>query len=162
MAANESECIRRRCLLSHGRARPNRVPCASGAHVHSTTEAVHASNAPAHCVIPAARDLPACCAVRVFGLPRGVHVLRERLGADIGENNQIVLEGTWSARKLASVWQGTWTARIRGRNVSGTWNAVMADFNGKTFEDMLKRTAEKQIGGSWQSDRAQGNWWLQR
>jgi hypothetical protein len=38
----------------------------------------------------------------------------------------------------------------------------MTDFNGKTFEDMLKRTAEKQIGGSWQSGRAQGNWWLQR
>jgi len=42
----------------------------------------------------------------------------------------------------------------------------MADFNGKTMgktmEDMLKRTAEKQIGGSWRSGRAQGNWWLQR
>ena len=78
------------------------------------------------------------------------------------ENNQILLEGTWSARKLADGWQGTWTARIQGRTVSGMWNAVMTDFNGKTFEDMLKRTAEKQIGGSWQSGRAQGNWWLQR
>jgi hypothetical protein len=38
----------------------------------------------------------------------------------------------------------------------------MADFNGKTLEDMLRRSAEKQIGGSWQSSRAQGNWWLQR
>ena len=80
----------------------------------------------------------------------------------LSENNQIVLEGTWSARKLADGWQGTWTARIEGRTVSGMWNAVMTDFNGKTFEDMLKRTAEKQIGGSWQSGRAQGNWWLQR
>jgi hypothetical protein len=80
----------------------------------------------------------------------------------LSENNQIVLEGTWSARKLATEWQGTWTARIEGRNVSGTWKAEMADFKGETFEDMLKRTAEKQIGGSWQSGRAQGNWWLQR
>jgi len=78
------------------------------------------------------------------------------------ESNQIVLEGTWSARKSAGGWQGTWSARIQGRNVSGTWNAAMEGFNGKTFEDMLKRTAEKQIGGSWQSGNAQGNWWLQR
>jgi hypothetical protein len=78
------------------------------------------------------------------------------------ERNQTVLEGTWSARKTAGGWQGAWSARIKGRRVSGTWNLAMADFNGKTFEDMLKRTAEKQIGGSWQSGRAQGNWWLQR
>ena len=78
------------------------------------------------------------------------------------ESNQIVLEGTWSARKSAAGWQGTWSARIQGRNVSGTWTAEMPDFNGKTFEDMLKRTAEKQIGGSWQSGRAQGNWWLRK
>jgi hypothetical protein len=78
------------------------------------------------------------------------------------ESNQIVLEGTWSARKLASSWQGTWSARIqKSRTVSGTWNAAMADFDGKSFQDMLKRTAEKQIGGSWQSGRAHGNWWLQ-
>jgi len=78
------------------------------------------------------------------------------------ESNQIVLEGTWSARKLASSWQGTWSARIqKNRTVSGTWNAAMADFDGKSFQDMLKRTAEKQIGGSWQSGRAHGNWWLQ-
>jgi hypothetical protein len=79
------------------------------------------------------------------------------------ESNQVVLEGTWSARKSASGWQGTWSARVgKSRTLSGTWDAALADFNGKTLEDMLKRTAEKQIGGSWQSGRAQGNWWLQR
>jgi hypothetical protein len=77
-------------------------------------------------------------------------------------SNQIILEGTWSARKSAGGWRGTWSARIQGRPVSGTWNAEMADFNGKTLEDMLKWTAEKQVGGSWQSGGAQGNWWLQR
>src|SRR5260370_41179869 len=51
----------------------------------------------------------------------------------VSESNQVVLEGTWSARIQQS------------RTVSGTWDAAMADFNGKTFEDMLKRTAEKQI-----------------
>jgi hypothetical protein len=44
--------------------------------------------------------------------------------------------------------------------ISGIWNTAMKDFNGKTFEDMLKRTAEKQLGGFWQSGRRQGNWWI--
>ncbi len=68
---------------SRGRARSNRVPCASGARVHPTTDGAPASNAPAHCAIPVARDLLACCAIRISGLPCGVRVLRERLGADI-------------------------------------------------------------------------------
>ena len=81
----------------------------------------------------------------------------------VNERNQVVLEGTWSARKSTSGWRGTWSARIHmNRTVSGTWDSAIADFNGKTFEDMLKRTAERQIGGSWQSGRAQGNWWIQR
>src|ERR1700693_4919399 len=79
------------------------------------------------------------------------------------ESNQVVLEGTLSDQKSASGWRGTWSARIhKGRTIAGTWNAATADFNGKTFDDMLKRTAEKQIGGSWQSGRTPGNWWLQR
>jgi hypothetical protein len=81
----------------------------------------------------------------------------------VNERNQVVLEGTWSARKSTSGWRGTWSARIhKNRTVSGTWDSAIADFNGKTFEDMLKRAAERQIGGSWQSGRAQGNWWIQR
>ena len=67
---------------SRGRARSNRVPCASGAHVHPTTDAAHASTAPAHYVILDARDLPACCCVRVSRLLRGVHVPRVQLAAD--------------------------------------------------------------------------------
>jgi hypothetical protein len=80
----------------------------------------------------------------------------------LSESNQVILEGTWSAQKSTKGWRGTWSARIqKSRTVSGTWDAAMADFNGKTFEDMLKRAAEKQIGGSWQSGPAHGNWWLQ-
>jgi hypothetical protein len=80
----------------------------------------------------------------------------------LSEKNQIVLEGTWSARKSSSGWQGAWTARVtRGRSFSGTWQADMAGFNGKTFEDMLQRTLEKQVSGAWRSGRMQGNWWLQ-
>ena len=32
--------------------------------------------------------------------------------------------------------------------------------DGKTFEDMLKQTLEKQVTGAWRSGRIQGNWWL--
>jgi hypothetical protein len=79
------------------------------------------------------------------------------------DSNQIVLEGTWSARKSVRGWQGTWSGRIqKGGSFSGTWEADASRFNGNTFEDLLKQTAEKQIAGSWQSRRARGNWWLQR
>lgn len=105
---------------------------------------------------------------RVFRGHWLAHVLPDARNAASGtwtlvnDNNQVVLEGTWSARKSAGGWQGTWSARIRnGRPLTGTWQAALGDFNGKTFEDMLKRAAEKQISGSWQSGRAQGNWWLQ-
>jgi len=73
-----------------------------------------------------------------------------------------VLQGTWSAQKSAAGWQGTWSARtLQGQSVAGTWTANLADFKGKTFEDMLQRAAEKQIAGFWRSARMQGYWWLQ-
>jgi predicted 3-demethylubiquinone-9 3-methyltransferase (glyoxalase superfamily) len=71
-------------LPSRGRARSSRVLCASGVRVHPTTDAAHASNAPAHCAIHDAHDLLAGCYVRVSRLPGGVRARRERLGADIG------------------------------------------------------------------------------
>ncbi len=87
----------------------------------------------------------------------------------LDDSNRIVLEGTWSARRVNAPakltvphWQGTWTARAgAGRTFSGTWQADLAGFTGKTFEDMLKRTVEQQVSGSWRSGRAQGNWRLQ-
>jgi hypothetical protein len=80
----------------------------------------------------------------------------------VNERNQVVLEGSWSARKLISGWQGTWLARTQqNKTVSGRWEAAMAGFKDKTFQEMLQWTMEKQIAGSWQSGRAQGNWWLQ-
>jgi hypothetical protein len=87
----------------------------------------------------------------------------------LDDSNRIVLEGTWSARRVNAPakltvphWHGTWTARARaGRALSGTWQADLAGFSGKTFEDMLKRTVEQQVSGFWHSGRALGNWWLQ-
>jgi hypothetical protein len=87
----------------------------------------------------------------------------------LDDSNRIILEGTWSARRVNAPakltvphWHGTWTTRAgAGRALSGTWQADLAGFSGKTFEGMLKRTAEQQVSGSWRSGRAQGNWWLQ-
>jgi len=62
-------------------------------------------------------------------------------------------------RKSLAGWQGNWTARLNsGRAFSGTWTSEMTD--GKTFEDMLNQTLAKQVTGSWQSGRMQGNWSL--
>jgi hypothetical protein len=79
----------------------------------------------------------------------------------LSESNEMLLEGTWSARKTDKGWQGIWTARtLKGGSFSGTWNASLPDFSGKTLEEMLRRTAEKQVAGYWRSGRQQGNWWL--
>jgi hypothetical protein len=77
------------------------------------------------------------------------------------ERDQAVLEGTWSARKSSKEWQGTWSARVKnGKPASGTWRAAAEQFKGKTFEELLEQTLEKQVSGFWRSGRAQGNWWL--
>jgi hypothetical protein len=76
--------------------------------------------------------------------------------------NQGRMQGSWSARKSLQGWQGTWTARVgSGPPLSGTWEATLQSFAGKTFEDMLKHTLEKQVSGSWRSGRYAGYWVLQ-
>jgi len=80
----------------------------------------------------------------------------------LNDASEIVLTGTWSARKASRSWEGSWTARVKGgRSLSGTWSAGLADFNGKTMREMLALTMQKQIAGAWQSGRYQGNWWLE-
>jgi len=80
----------------------------------------------------------------------------------LSDSNQIVLEGTWSAKKSLRGWQGTWSARINGGSpFSGTWTSNIPDIEAKTFRDLLSTTINKQVGGFWQKGRAQGNWWLQ-
>jgi len=80
----------------------------------------------------------------------------------LSEGGEVVLEGTWSARKTSQNWEGSWRARARnGRSLSGTWSAALGDFRGKTFKEMLSLAMEKQIGGSWQSGGYSGHWWLE-
>jgi hypothetical protein len=79
----------------------------------------------------------------------------------VSDSGDIVMEGTWSAKKTGQGWQGTWTARVaKGGVLAGSWSADLAGFGGKTFAEMLQRTDEKQVAGSWQSGRHQGYWWL--
>jgi hypothetical protein len=76
--------------------------------------------------------------------------------------DQVRMQGTWSARKSLPGWQGTWTARVgKGRPLPGTWEANLQSFAGKTFEDMLRHTLEKQVSGAWRSGRYAGYWVLQ-
>ena len=80
----------------------------------------------------------------------------------LSDSGEVMLQGTWSARKTSQSWEGSWKARAgNGRALSGTWSAALGDFAGKTFREMLALTMEKQIGGAWQSGRYQGNWWLE-
>jgi len=80
----------------------------------------------------------------------------------LNDANKMVAEGTWEAQKSAAGWRGNWTARVKGgRRYSGSWQADLQDFTGKTFSDMLNRTLEKQVSGSWRSGKLAGNWWLQ-
>ena len=80
----------------------------------------------------------------------------------LSDSNQIVLEGTWSAKKSARGWQGTWTARTGGGSpFSGSWISDVPEINAKTFADLLSATASKQVAGSWRKGRLQGGWWLQ-
>jgi hypothetical protein len=79
----------------------------------------------------------------------------------LNEAGEILLEGTWSAQKTGQGWQGTWTARpMKGQSLSGTWTADGDKLNAKSFAQMLKSTATKEVAGSWRGGRYQGNWWL--
>lgn len=91
----------------------------------------------------------------------------------LNDADERIMQGTWSARKTGSSWHGTWTARIeRGRSFSGSWDADMTDSaqseqsprsskaKDKTFVDMLMRTLEKDVGGSWRSGSYGGTWSL--
>jgi len=79
----------------------------------------------------------------------------------VNDSGERVMQGTWSARKAASRWHGNWAAQTaRGASFAGTWDADSMDPQDKTFVDMLTRTIEKQVSGSWQSGRYGGKWWL--
>jgi hypothetical protein len=83
----------------------------------------------------------------------------------LNDANRTVLQGTWAAEKSAQGWTGQWSARIAtdrqpaGTVISGTWQAG-EDLKDASLADMLRRTLDQQLAGSWRSGRLAGNWWL--
>jgi hypothetical protein len=79
----------------------------------------------------------------------------------VTDSGDVMLEGTWSARKTGAHWQGTWKARtFHGQFFSGTWSAQLPETGNQTFAALLKQTIDKEVNGSWQSGRYQGSWSL--
>ena len=81
------------------------------------------------------------------------------------EANQVRLQGTWAAQKLRAGWRGTWSAHVpSGRGVSapmtGTWQADIKDARLKTLVEMLQRTAQAQVDGTWRRRQMTGTWSL--
>ena len=83
--------------------------------------------------------------------------------------NSIVLQRTWSARKDARGWQGSWSAvvvsRAAGRSasgppMSGTWKADTETAATGTLLEMLQRTIDRSVGGTWRSGSLGGQWAL--
>ena len=79
--------------------------------------------------------------------------------------NRVRLQGTWAAEKLRTGWRGTWSARVasgRGGSppMTGTWQADVKDASLKTLMDMLQRTAQAQVDGTWRRGQMTGTWSL--
>ena len=81
------------------------------------------------------------------------------------EGNRVVLQGTWAAEKERTGWRGAWSAlvasgRAGAQPITGTWQANVKDSTLKTFTDMLQRTMQAQIDGTWRRGPASGTWSL--
>jgi hypothetical protein len=79
----------------------------------------------------------------------------------LDQNDEVRMQGTWSARRSGRGWRGTWRARVAGGGeLAGTWSAF-PPFTGPSFEDMLRATADHQVSGTWRSrGGSHGGWWL--
>ena len=83
------------------------------------------------------------------------------------DGNRVLLRGTWAAEKQRAVWRGSWSALMASAPagsppMTGTWQANLKDSTLNTLTDMLQRTAEGQVDGTWRSGRMAGSWSLVR
>jgi hypothetical protein len=84
------------------------------------------------------------------------------------DGRQIVAEGTWAATRTAAGWRGRWSAQVglAGRgdasrpDYSGTWQATIADTSLTTLADMLTRTLQEDVTGTWRAGARSGAWRL--
>ena len=79
------------------------------------------------------------------------------------EANRVVLQGTWAAEKQGAGWRGAWSAlvatgRAGAAPMTGTWQATVKDTATATLVDMLQRTAQVQVDGTWRSGQRSGGW----
>jgi len=79
--------------------------------------------------------------------------------------NRVVLQGTWAAEKQRAGWRGAWSAlvatgRAGSAPMTGTWQATVKDAAIATLADMLQRTAQMQVDGTWRSGQRSGGWSL--
>ena len=83
------------------------------------------------------------------------------------DGNRVVLRGTWATEKERSGWRGAWSALVASAPagsppMTGTWQATVKDSTLNTLSDMLQRTAQGQIDGTWRSGQMSGSWSLVR
>ena len=79
------------------------------------------------------------------------------------EGSRILLQGTWAAEKQRTVWRGSWSALVASAPagsppITGTWQANVKDSSIDTLTQMLQRTAQAQIDGTWRSGGMSGSW----
>ena len=80
----------------------------------------------------------------------------------LNDSNDVMTQGSWSARNQAAGWQGTFTARAKsGGSYSGVWSAALNGSTAKSLSDMLRLALEKEVTGGWRSGRLQGYWRIQ-
>src|SRR5260370_40456370 len=61
----------------------------------------------------------------------------------VNASGEVMLEGSWSARKMCRQWQGTWRARTtRGQSFSGNWEADLPESAGQNFAALLASNKE--------------------
>jgi hypothetical protein len=83
------------------------------------------------------------------------------------EANRVLLQGTWAAEKERAGWRGAWSALLAPARpgalpITGTWQANIKNSALETLTNMLERTAQGQIDGTWRSGRMAGSWSLVR
>jgi hypothetical protein len=83
------------------------------------------------------------------------------------EGNRILLQGTWAAERQRTVWRGSWSALMASvpagsPPITGTWQANVKDSSIDTLTQMLQRTAQAQIDGTWRRGAMSGSWSLVR
>jgi hypothetical protein len=83
------------------------------------------------------------------------------------DGNRVLFQGTWAAEKQRAVWRGSWSALVASAPAgsppfTGTWQANVKDSSIDTLEQMLQRTAQGQIDGTWRRGQMSGSWSLVR